>query len=112
MLKIMVYTDCCTKDTLDPHATLTDEQFEAARELYISMLCDTARELYPDARIETAPGNGWDDRVDVFTPDEDIELEAELIDNIEAAWRSTYERWVETVSARFCSTAQSEGTVS
>jgi len=97
MLEVTVYTAGHTQDSLDPHATLTAARFQAERERYISMLCDTVRDLYPDALVETAPGNGLDEWLKVYTPDENSELEAEATGRIEAAWMSTYERWTETV---------------
>jgi len=95
-LAITILTDSITRDSLDPHVTLSDDAWARERERYIEMLIAATQARYPHAEIDTAPGNGMD-TVKIYGPS-DCPAENEGIeDELYTIWQRVYENWSETL---------------
>lgn len=115
--EITIYTAGLTRDSLDPQGTISDEEWQEQRDRYIDWLASAIRRQYPEATVDTEPGNGIDNyRVyvddgqpafdgrhpETYDPDRAIEaarLGAQIEYEVEEIGQTVYQAWCETVQA-------------
>jgi hypothetical protein len=97
---IRIYTDNLTTDSLDPEATISAEDWDAARNQYIDMAIAAVRAEYPEADIDVEPGNGmksfaaWVDADDAET---EMRAGDRVAETVQTILEETYELWCETI---------------
>jgi len=91
---IRVLTQGITDDSLDPMATIRPSAFAEQRDRYIQMAVDAVRAAYPDADVDTEPGNGLQS-VRVYSDGD----EGVLREDADLVLMRVYEDWCETVPA-------------
>jgi Arc/MetJ-type ribon-helix-helix transcriptional regulator len=97
-MHVTIYTADVTRDTLDHENVIREDRWEEQRDRYLAMLAASVREDYPNAEVDTEPGNGIDS-IRVYLWPEDHAREEEVAGSIQQAWNAVFERWCETIPA-------------
>lgn len=94
--EITIYTAGLTDDSLDPHATLKPEAWATERQRYIDLAVAAVQAAFPDAEVDTEPGNGLDN-YSVWTEDDEPGDADAIEDGLDYILEKAYETWTETV---------------
>jgi len=103
-LYVTILTQGISCDSLDPYGTIRDDAWDTQYARYLALLADAVRELYPDAVVDDAPGNGLDQvQVRLYYGDEDAIAEHlsedAIAEDIKDRWSRAYQDWCDTVPA-------------
>lgn len=93
-MDITIYTASVTRDTIDPDGTIAEAHWERERERYIDMQVAAAQAAYPEAEVDTQPGNGIESIA--VSGDDGMDDDATRRD-LEDTLRLAYQQWCETV---------------